>query len=109
MPIQWGRGPAFDFAKDGSLTHRRVLADLGSGVPDSICIDADDGFRYADVPNNRCVRVREGGEVCKRSPLTAAASLGCSGARTENALHSCDRVAWSGKAQTLRESEPDRC
>ncbi len=42
---------------------RRVWADLGDGVPDGICIDAEGAVWYADVPNRRCVRVREGGEV----------------------------------------------
>ena len=54
---------AFDIAADGSLSNRRVWADLGNGVPDGICIDADGAVWYADVPNKRCVRVREGGEV----------------------------------------------
>jgi sugar lactone lactonase YvrE len=54
---------AFDIAADGSLSHQRVWADLGEGVPDGICIDADNAVWYADVPNKRCVRVREGGEV----------------------------------------------
>jgi sugar lactone lactonase YvrE len=54
---------AFNIAADGNLTNRRVWADLGDGVPDGICIDADDAVWYADVPNKRCVRVREGGEV----------------------------------------------
>lgn len=54
---------AFDIAADGSLSNRRVWADLGDGVPDGICIDADNAVWYADVPNKRCVRVREGGEV----------------------------------------------
>jgi sugar lactone lactonase YvrE len=36
---------------------------LGESVPDGICIDADGAVWYADVPNKRCVRVREGGEV----------------------------------------------
>ena len=54
---------AFDIAADGSLSKRRVWADLGDGVPDGICIDADNAVWYADVPNKRCVRVREGGEV----------------------------------------------
>ena len=34
-----------------------------SGVPDSICLDGEGAVWYADVPNKRCVRVREGGEV----------------------------------------------
>ncbi len=54
---------AFDIAADGSLANRRVWADLGNGVPDGICIDAHKAVWYADVPNKRCVRVREGGEV----------------------------------------------
>jgi sugar lactone lactonase YvrE len=54
---------AFDVAADGNLSNQRVWADLGDGVPDGICIDADNAVWYADVPNKRCVRVREGGEV----------------------------------------------
>ena len=54
---------AFDIASDGSLSNRRVWADLGGGVPDGICIDADNAVWYGDVPNKCCVRVREGGEV----------------------------------------------
>jgi sugar lactone lactonase YvrE len=54
---------AFNIAADGNLTNRRVWADLGDGVPDGICTDADEAVWYADVPNKRCVRVREGGEV----------------------------------------------
>jgi sugar lactone lactonase YvrE len=54
---------AFDIASDGSLSNRRVWAELGEGVPDGICIDAENAVWYADTPNQRCVRVREGGEV----------------------------------------------
>jgi sugar lactone lactonase YvrE len=54
---------AFDIAADGSLFNRRVWADLDGGAPDGICIDADNAVWYGDVPNKRCVRVREGGEV----------------------------------------------
>jgi sugar lactone lactonase YvrE len=54
---------AFDIAPDGGLSNRRLWADLGDGVPDGICIDAENAVWYADVPNNRCVRVQEGGGV----------------------------------------------
>jgi sugar lactone lactonase YvrE len=54
---------AFDIEADGSLHGRRTWADLGDGVPDGICIDAEGAVWYADVPNQRCTRVREGGEV----------------------------------------------
>jgi sugar lactone lactonase YvrE len=53
----------FDIADDGVLSARRVWADLGDGAPDGICIDAEGAVWYADVPNQRCVRVAEGGEV----------------------------------------------
>src|SRR6266581_777379 len=64
---------AFDIAADGSLSNRRVWADLHEGVPDGICVDADSAVWYADVPNKRCVRVREGGEVMQ----TVNADRGC--------------------------------
>jgi sugar lactone lactonase YvrE len=54
---------AFDIGADGGLSNRRVWADLDDGVPDGICIDAAGSVWYADVPNKRCARVREGGEV----------------------------------------------
>jgi len=54
---------AFDIGSDGLLSGRRAWADLGSGAPDGICIDEEGAVWYADVPNKRCVRVREGGEV----------------------------------------------
>jgi sugar lactone lactonase YvrE len=53
---------AFDIAPDGSLSNRRVWADV-DGPPDGICIDAEGAVWYADVPNKKCVRIREGGEV----------------------------------------------
>jgi sugar lactone lactonase YvrE len=54
---------AFDVADSGTLSNRRTWADLGEGVPDGICTDAEGAVWYADVPNRRCVRVAEGGEV----------------------------------------------
>ena len=54
---------AFQIAADGSLSQPRLWADLGDGVPDGICIDAEGAVWYADVPNQQCVRVREGGQV----------------------------------------------
>lgn len=53
---------AFNIAEDGSLSNRRVWAAC-EGYPDGICLDPENAVWYADVPNKRCVRVREGGEV----------------------------------------------
>jgi sugar lactone lactonase YvrE len=60
---------AFDIAADGGLSNRRVWADLGDGVPDGICLDVEGAVWYGDVPNKRCVRVREGGEVLQTIEL----------------------------------------
>ena len=53
---------AFEVAEDGTLAGRRVWADL-EHAPDGICADDDGAVWVASVPGQRCVRVREGGEV----------------------------------------------
>jgi sugar lactone lactonase YvrE len=60
---------AFDIAADGGLSKGRVWADLDGGVPDGICMDAEGAIWYGDVPNQRCVRVRQGGEVLQTIDL----------------------------------------
>jgi len=76
---------AFDIAPDGSLSNRRAWADLKDGVPDGICLDADNAVWYGDVPNRRCVRVAEGGEVLETIELDRgcfACALGGADRRT---------------------------
>jgi sugar lactone lactonase YvrE len=60
---------AFDIDADGGLCNRRVWAELGDGVPDGICVDTQNAVWYADVPNQRCVRVAEGGTVLQTVAL----------------------------------------
>jgi sugar lactone lactonase YvrE len=60
---------AFDIGPDGGLSGRRVWADLGTGTPDGICVDAEGAVWYADVPNQCCVRVTEGGAVLRKVAL----------------------------------------
>jgi len=60
---------AFQISADGRLSQPRVWADLGEGVPDGICLDAEGAVWYADVPNKQCVRVREGGGVLQTIQL----------------------------------------
>ncbi|MBO0881021.1 MAG: SMP-30/gluconolactonase/LRE family protein [Mycobacterium sp.] len=60
---------AFDIGADGGLSTRRIWADLGEGTPDGICVDAQDAVWYADVPNQRCVRVAYGGTVLRTVEL----------------------------------------
>jgi sugar lactone lactonase YvrE len=56
---------AFDIADDGSLSGRRVWAEV-AWAPDGICLDADGAVWYASVPGKCCERVAEGGEVLDR-------------------------------------------
>jgi sugar lactone lactonase YvrE len=76
---------AFDISTDGSLSRRRLWADLRDGAPDGICLDAEGAVWYGDVPKKRCVRVREGGEVMQSIALDRgcfACALGGSDRRT---------------------------
>jgi sugar lactone lactonase YvrE len=60
---------AFDVTAEGSLSHRRVWAEV---TGDGICIDADGAVWTSDVgPGERgvCLRVHEGAEVLDRIEL----------------------------------------
>jgi len=60
---------AFDIAADGSLSNRRLWADV---TGDGICIDAEGAVWCSDVGPDEggvCLRVREGGEVLDRIEL----------------------------------------
>jgi sugar lactone lactonase YvrE len=54
---------AFDIQADGSITGRRVWADLGGRVPDGSCLDAAGRIWVANPVASECVLVAEGGEV----------------------------------------------
>jgi sugar lactone lactonase YvrE len=54
---------AYSIDPDGTLSQRRVWADTPDEHPDGICLDADGAIWFADVGNQHCRRVREGGAV----------------------------------------------
>jgi sugar lactone lactonase YvrE len=54
---------AFDVASDGSLGNRHVWAQLGSRIPDGICLDADSCVWVANAVAPECVRVARGGSI----------------------------------------------
>ena len=55
---------AFDInPRDGSLSRRRVFADLGNRTPDGICMDAKGAIWAGSAETGEFIRVREGGEV----------------------------------------------
>jgi sugar lactone lactonase YvrE len=61
-----GRLTAFDIDADGSLSNRRVWADLGEGG-DGICIDAEGAVWCPKFKS--CVRVQEGGDILETIEL----------------------------------------
>jgi sugar lactone lactonase YvrE len=96
---------AFDIEPDGGLSNRRAWAELGEGAaPDGICLDAEGAVWYGDVPNRRCRRVAEGGEVLETIELDRgcfACALGGDDGRT---LFMVARE-WHG-LESLDEKEP---
>ena len=78
---------AFDVAADGTLSGRRVWAQLeGKGVaPDGICLDVEGAIWIASPVSREVLRVREGGEVTHRIPTgeqAVACALGGEDGRT---------------------------
>jgi sugar lactone lactonase YvrE len=71
---------AFDKAADGSLSNRRVFAQLEAGtVPDGIALDAEGAVWIASPLTGECLRVHAGGRVSRRlrgSALPYACALG---------------------------------
>jgi sugar lactone lactonase YvrE len=68
---------AFNIAPDGSLTGRRVWAELGDASPDGICLDAEGAVWVASPTTSGFLRVIEGGTVTERiaSPSQAIACM----------------------------------
>jgi sugar lactone lactonase YvrE len=66
---------AFDIQEDGSLSNRRVWAQLPSSVgPDGICLDAEGAVWCANPEGqDSVVRVRKGGEITDRIKVDAHA------------------------------------
>ena len=58
-----GRLSAFDLAEDGTVTNRRVWANVLPRIPDGIALDEEGAIWVANPAAAECVRVREGGEV----------------------------------------------
>jgi sugar lactone lactonase YvrE len=87
---------AFDIEADGSLSNRRVWAQV-EDHPDGICLDAEGAVWYADVGSKRCVRVREGGEVLQTVQLDRGAFACMLGGKDKKTLHMV-AADWRGPA-----------
>jgi sugar lactone lactonase YvrE len=70
---------AFDVAADGTVSNRRVWAQLDFVAADGICLDADGQVWVANALAKQCLRVKEGGEttsVVETSDYAYACMLG---------------------------------
>jgi sugar lactone lactonase YvrE len=90
---------AFDVAEDGSLSNRRVWAQLEGAVPDGICLDAEGAIWVASPVSSEVLRVREGGEVTTRIPVATQAIACMLGGEDRRTLYVC----------TAESTHPDEC
>jgi sugar lactone lactonase YvrE len=109
---------AFDIAPDGSLSGRRVWADLGFRVPDGICLDAEGMVWVANPLAPECFLVAEdpdGGdvvEVVTTSQPCFACMLGGEDRRTlymltaSSSHHAVAGASRSGRIETARVAVP---
>lgn len=92
-----GRLTAYDIADDGSLSNKRLWAELPEGaVPDGICLDVQGGIWSASPISNECIRQVENGEVTHRISLDRGA-------------FACTIGVDSLYVITATSSDPDRC
>jgi len=95
-----GRMTAFDVAGDGSLSNRRLWAELpADAVPDGCCLDAEGAIWVASPSTNEAIRIFEGGRVAERIAADRgvyACMLGGADRRTLYLL-------------TSKGSEPEQC
>jgi sugar lactone lactonase YvrE len=98
----------FTINDDGTLSDRRVWADLGGDNPDGICMDAEGAVWYASVPGQHCVRVREGGQVMQTVDIDRGAFACMLGGTDGTSLyiaaavwHGMDAIAEGGRTGQL--------
>jgi sugar lactone lactonase YvrE len=67
---------AFDIAVDGTLSNRRIWAQLDFVPADGICLDDEGHVWVANALQPQCIRVREGGEITDQV-TTSQTSFAC--------------------------------
>jgi sugar lactone lactonase YvrE len=70
---------AFDIAADGTLSNRRLWADIAPALPDGICLDAEGAIWMASPMTSETIRVFEGGRIAERiktEQMSIACALG---------------------------------
>ncbi len=106
---------AFDRAEDGSLSNRRLFADLGGTFPDGICLDQEGAIWVADPRGNEVVRVHQGGRISRRISTGDHGAFACMlGGGDGQTLFICTAAgSWpvaaeapTGRVQTTRVDVP---
>lgn len=102
----WGqRLTAFDIAADGSLSNRRVWADISPHLPDGSCLDAEGAMWVADPRGNCVVRVKEGGEITDTIDTGRGAYACMLGGDDGKSLFICTAPSLGGDAASGREGQ----
>ena len=78
-PTGTGRLTAFDIASGGTLSNRRVCADLGDEHPDGICRDVEGAVCTQPRVRSTAFASPKAVKCYKRPNLTEGASPACSG------------------------------
>jgi sugar lactone lactonase YvrE len=68
---------AFDIAGDGTLSKRRVFAELGVATPDGICLDAEGAVWVASFRTGEFLRVYETGSIRDRIAVPGKSAVAC--------------------------------
>ncbi len=68
---------AFKRSSDGSLSNRRVYADMGERSPDGICIDREGGIWVSCFNTGEFVRVLDGGKITDRVFCEGKRAVAC--------------------------------
>lgn len=68
---------AFDVGADGSLSNRRLFAEIPGCFPDGICLDVEGAIWVTNPRGDRVVRVFEGGRIAQTVSTGARGSFAC--------------------------------
>lgn len=68
---------AFDIEDDGSLTGRRVFAELQGRMPDGLAVDAEGAIWVSCFSTDEFLRVRRGGEITHRVAVAGRRAVAC--------------------------------
>ena len=72
-----GRLTAFTIEADGSLSNRRIFADISDYTPDGICMDAAGAIWVAAFDNGKFIRVLDGGEITHSIDMGGRRAVAC--------------------------------